>query len=329
MKRKRLVQRVIAATASSALLIAIFQNCSAATAPTNSGAVSAASTAPLLIRPAAVSLVQGATQAFTLSGGTGSYSVTVPNNCGSIDPTTKIYTAPSANLSCTILASDSAGTTAQAVVTVTGGTIAQAPLSASYIPSVAQGSGTEVDTIIAQGGSGNYAYTKGTGAGTLSGNVYTTTASDESATILVSDGTTQVTVPITVGHLVPPTQTIYQLKNGNDYMLSTASSENGYAQFNNESFQTYTAGGGNRTQLYRVMVDMSTGIDGYFYKIITHTVSLTAAGSEGSLGFIEKTPTSVAQAPLYVCGGDFNQKTTRGASPCAAGGAPTLLGYVP
>jgi hypothetical protein len=73
---------------------------------------------PLVISPSAITLTAGSTITFSASGGLTPYSFSMAGGLGTIDPLTGFYTAPSEAGIDTVRVTDSAGSTAEATVTV-------------------------------------------------------------------------------------------------------------------------------------------------------------------------------------------------------------------
>jgi len=72
----------------------------------------------LTIAPASISVAEGSTYTFTVSGGSGLYTFSLVSGIGSISSTTGVYTAPSSAGTASIEVTDTEGNKANAAITV-------------------------------------------------------------------------------------------------------------------------------------------------------------------------------------------------------------------
>ena len=124
----------------------------------------AIATSTISITPLNLTIVQGGTQTFSATGGTGSYTWSVSDwQMGTIISTTGAFTAGPSNGTVEVSATDQSGAVGYATVTIISSTITITP----------------VDLTIAQGGTQTFSATGGTGS-------YTWTVSDTSLGRIVS-----------------------------------------------------------------------------------------------------------------------------------------------
>jgi hypothetical protein len=137
---------------------------------------------PIVISPAATSLVTGTACQFTASGGKPGYSFTVPVGNGSIDPSTGLFTAPLASETDTVLVVDADGNSATATVTVVE------PLALLVMPAQATlmtGSSLQFGAV---GGTPPYSFSRPSGSGSVTAaGLYSAPATSGSAMIRVTD----------------------------------------------------------------------------------------------------------------------------------------------
>jgi hypothetical protein len=85
----------------------------------------------LTIAPASISVAEGSTYTFTISGGSGLYTFSVASGIGTINSTTGVYTAPLSVGTASVEVSDTEGNRANAAITVfdpSAGALPSAPL---------------------------------------------------------------------------------------------------------------------------------------------------------------------------------------------------------
>ncbi|MBI5543314.1 MAG: hypothetical protein HY901_05460, partial [Deltaproteobacteria bacterium] len=105
----------------STLRVVITASNTGGSTPATSAKTAVIAARPLVISPASCAVVINDTCAFSASGGTGSYTFSVAAGGGSINPASGLYTAPATAGAATVRVTDSALTTSDATVTITGG----------------------------------------------------------------------------------------------------------------------------------------------------------------------------------------------------------------
>lgn len=161
---------------------------------------------PLSISPTSKNVgASSSSQIFTGSGGVAPYTYSIVNgslNTCSVGPSTGVFTAPAPLGTCSVRATDQAGQTASAAITVVS--------TLAISPTVIALQAGHNKTFTATGGSGTYTYaiTSGAQAGenlTNSSNtgIYTSPSAAGTSTLQVSDGT-GATATVTITTLPQP-----------------------------------------------------------------------------------------------------------------------------
>jgi hypothetical protein len=233
------------------------------------------------IAPATLSLAPSATYTFAASGGTGSYTYSVPSGVGSITPG-GLFTAPSTTGTTTVVVTDSGGATASSAVTIAVGAGGS---SLQIAPTMITVQGLSSTQFSALGGSGTYTYTLYSGIGSVSASgLYMAPAAAGTAIVQVQDSsgaTAYGTVTVMAVNGLAP---VYRFFNGaaqdHEYSLSMTA-DSGYtlegAAF--RVYASYSAANEATTPLYQCM----GGAGSHFLSVAANCEGGTYQGIVGYL----------------------------------------------
>ncbi len=291
----------------------------------NTASTNITTTTPMSTAPTSITLAVNNTQTFTVTGGTGPFTFSVPVGTGTVNAASGVYTAPSASGTGTVRVTDSLGATANASVTINSA-LAISPASqtvginGTFSFSSTGGVLPNTYSIFSGGGSINAA----TGA-------YTAPAGAGSAVVRVTDSYgnfSSSNVTITSGLSISPASKTLAVTNTATFTGANGTTPYTYSIFAgggtiNSATGLYTAPAGAGTATVRVTDNL--GITANSAVIINAALAIAPATKTLAVNNVFTFSATGGVSPytysIFAGGGTINSSTGSYTAPASAGSA--------